>query len=288
VDPYGAIVSLSSDRRDPARPSRERPEPGPLLFARFALPPNQLGYCGGDESTSLLQHIAGEVVDEDLLRQCRDFEGAYPYLRLIADSAALEDPLDRAVVEGYWLAGPAVSRGGGADLARQLETRFRARTPAREWPWLASKPLDGAVPHHSFHVLEVLPRVGLMRGGIPSALVPTLEQCLVRPARVLAVEGDLLRVRGPRLSLRGGRFVLDGCEADGRPPRQIGALSDGAGSDDELVRWRADGTELIPDPRPGDTVALHWGWACDRLTPREERRLLSVTQASVARANATV
>ena len=298
---YGEIVSLPSDLRDPARLSSERPEPGPLLFARFALPPNQLGYCGGDEANSLLQHIAAGVVDEDLVRQCRDFEGAYPYLRLIAAGASPAtgsspaeplDPLDRAVVEGYWLGGPALGAASSGDVgprfATQLETRFRARTPAREWPWLAAKPAAGALPHHSFHVLEVLPRVGLMRGGIPSAVVPTLEQCLIRPARVVAVEGDLLRVRASRLSLRDGRFVLDGCEADGRPPGQIGALADGAGSDDELVTWRADGTELIPDPRPGDTVALHWGWACDRLTPREERRLLSVTQASVARANATV
>lgn len=245
-------------------------EPGPLLFARFALPPNRLGYCGGEEAASLLQHIAAGVVDEDLLRQCRDFEGAYPYLRLIADGLGSNDALDRAVVEGYWLGGPAVVRGGGAGFASQLETRFRTRVPAREWLWLAAKPADGAVPHHSFHVLELLPRVGLMRGGMPAALVSALEQCLVRPARVVAVEGNLLRVAATRLVLRNGVLAL--LERDG----------------EELVAWRSDGTALIPDPSPGETVALHWGWACDRLTEPQAARLRRITRASVARANETI
>jgi hypothetical protein len=249
-------------------------EPGPLLFARFALPPNRLGYCGGEEAASLLQHIGAGVVDEDLVRQCRDFEGAYPYLRFIAEGAAVADPLDRRVVEGYWLGGPALAGASRSGFERrfadQLDARFRRRTAAREWPWLAEKPAGGAVPHHSFHVLEILPRVGLMRGGVPAALVPTLEQCLVRPATIVAVEGAQLRVRAARLVLRDGRFELTDGDAE------------------ELVAWRADGAILVPDPLPGETVALHWGWACDRLSARQVARLLRVTRASVARANATI
>ena len=263
----------------------QRPEPGPLLFARFALPPNRLGYCGGHEAASLLQHLEAGIVDEDLIRQCHDFEGAYPYLSLIAESARIADPLDRAVVEGYWLGGPALAVSSGASFAAQLDARFRRRTPPHEWPWLASKAAGGAVPHHSFHVLEVLPRIGLLRGGVPAALVPTLEQCLVRPARVIAVEGGGLRVRAVRLAQRAGHLELvDGLDhetVDGHHQE----LADGP---EELVAWRANGTPLVPDPRPGDTVALHWGWACDRLTATQAARLLRVTRASVARANATL
>jgi hypothetical protein len=273
------------------------PEPGPLLFARFALPPNRLGYCGGEEAASLLQHIEAGVVDEELRRLARDFEGAYPYLRLIAHDLGVGDPLDRAVVEGYWLGGPALSRVVPANLGRHLEERFRDRVPAREWPWLVGKVDDGALPHHSFHVLELLPRIGLMRGGFPPALVAALEQCLVRPALVTAVEGDLLRVSAARLSLAGGRFRLDGPDGDAPRFRLIGpdggasravtggarrpvatngmpgaapdgvpnGVPDGAAGT-ELVAWRADGRALLPGPRPGELVALHWGWACQRLS----------------------
>jgi hypothetical protein len=245
-------------------------EPGPLLFARFALPPNRLGYCGGDEAASLVQHIEAGIVDEDLLRQCREFEGAYPYLELIAEANRVPDPLDRAVVEGYWLGAAPVSRAEGARFAASIEERFHSRTRPPEWPWLAAKPLTGAVPHHSFHVLEVLPRVGLLRDGLPAALVPVLEQCLVRPARIQAVDGESLNVVAPRLVLGPSRLAL----VDAGEP--------------ERVAWRANGTALLADPAPGDLVALHWGWACDRLTAAQQARLLAVTRASVARASQTV
>lgn len=273
----------------------QRPEPGPLLFARFALPPNRLGYCGGEEAASLLQHLEVGVVDEDLLRQCRDFEGAYPYLRLIAESAGVADPLDRTVVESYWLGGPALAAASGDRFAAHLAARFRPRTPSREWPWLASKPAGGALPHHSFHVLEVLPRVGLLRGGIPAPLVPALEQCLVRVARVVAVESDTLRVRAARLvpqdghlELVDGRDVLQDNELQAAELQGEDSLREELLQGEELVAWRANGTPLVPDPRPGDTVALHWGWACDRLTAAQAARLLRVTRASVARANETI
>lgn len=261
----GTIATPSADVSAP--PGRE---PGPLTFARFALPPNRLGYCGGDEAASLLQHVDAGVVDEDLLRQCRDFEGAYPYLRLVAECAGIADPLDAAVVDAYWLGGPTLARVRPDRFAEQVADRFRGRTPALEWPWLADKPARGALPHHSFHVLEVLPRIGLLRGGIPSSLVPVLDQCLVRPGRVEAVDGDRLVVRPFQLTLGAGRL----------------GFAEGAGS--ESVAWRSDGSALITAPAPGDVVALHWGWACARLTPTQAARLVRVTRASVARANATI
>jgi hypothetical protein len=245
-------------------------EAGPLLFARFALPPNQLGYCGGDEASSLLQHVDAGVVDDDLLRQCREFEGAYPYLRLIADEARIADPLDRAVVEAYWLGGPALGRVGSEAFARELGSRFRSRTPRKEWPWLRDKAAAGALPHHSFHVLEVLPRIGMLRGGIPAALLPVLEQCLVRPARVIAVEGDVLRVDAPRLVLEEGKLAFV------------------EGHSDERVTWRLDGSELVQAPGPGDLVAVHWGWACDRLSTARVRTLERVTTTAIAGANETL
>ncbi len=39
---------------------------GPLLFARFAYPPNELGYCGPDAAGELLDHVDATVVDPDL------------------------------------------------------------------------------------------------------------------------------------------------------------------------------------------------------------------------------
>jgi hypothetical protein len=253
----------------PASPKRSAPEAGPLLFARFALPPNSLGYCGGDETSSLLQHVGAGIVDADLIRQCQDFEGAYPYLRLIAGEAGVADPLDRSVVEAYWLGGPALGRVGSQAFAADLTTRFRSRTPKRAWPWLLGK-ARSAVPHHSFHVLEVLPLIGMLRGGIPSALLPVLEQCLVRPARVTAVDGDRALIAAPRLASVAGKLAF---------------LRSGAG---EWVTWRVGATDLISDPHVDDRVAIHWGWVSDRLSDAQSRRLMTVTSSAISRANDTL
>src|SRR3954468_8074564 len=79
--------------------------PGPIRFARYAYGPNRLGYCGPDAADELL----GEAADGGDLRRIRElataFEGAYPFLELIAHSNGIADPLDDRVVEAYWLGG---------------------------------------------------------------------------------------------------------------------------------------------------------------------------------------
>jgi hypothetical protein len=93
----------------PPRQAQDRAEtesravPGPLLFARYAYPPNSLGYCGPRDSASLLGYGSERVVDGGLRQLARGFEGAYPYLELIACATGVPDPLDHRVVEAYWL-----------------------------------------------------------------------------------------------------------------------------------------------------------------------------------------
>src|SRR3954451_5699142 len=77
--------------------------PGPIRFARYAYGPNRLGYCGPDAADELL----GEAAAGGDLRRIRElaqgFEGAWPYLELIARSNGIAGPLDGRVVEAYWL-----------------------------------------------------------------------------------------------------------------------------------------------------------------------------------------
>src|SRR4051794_6295545 len=73
--------------------------PGPLLFAKYAYPPNSLGYCGPRDSASLLGYGSERVVDDGLRQLARGFEAAYPYLELIARASGIADPFDRRVVE---------------------------------------------------------------------------------------------------------------------------------------------------------------------------------------------
>ncbi len=110
-----------------------RPGPradGPLLFARYAYPPNQLGYCGGDDPAALLEQTSARVVDGGLRQSLRAFEGAWPYLELIAAANGLHDPLDARVVEAYWLGNPLLERVGTTLLADSMHERASSRPSA--------------------------------------------------------------------------------------------------------------------------------------------------------------
>jgi Family of unknown function (DUF6390) len=246
---------------------------GPLAFARFAYPPNELGYCGPDASGELLERVAAGLAtgvtaaDPGLRRLATEFEGAWPYLTLLAGAAGVDDPLDPAVVEAYWIGSPLLDQVLTADLGRDAEDRFRNRGP-RAWAGVAATIAPGAVPHHSFHVCCISPWIGLLRGGIVAAPLHVVDRCRIRWATVDAVHGDTAVVTGPTLAWSAGRLDLG-------PPTS------------ETVRLGRDGLCLVDAIRPGQHVAVHWDWICDRLTPARQHQLERWTRRSLAIANTT-
>ena len=50
--------------------------PGPLLFARFAFPPNRLGLCGPETGVTLPERVRAGRPDPELRRIAQGFEGA--------------------------------------------------------------------------------------------------------------------------------------------------------------------------------------------------------------------
>jgi len=245
------------------------PAPGPIRFARYAFGPNRLGYCGPDEAGEL---FAQATQGQDL-RKLRDlaaqFEGAYPYLCLIAGSCDIRDPLDARVVEAYWLGNGLLDRVGPRAFGSSLETRFRPRVRDDGWRWLGAKPDAGAVPNHAFHVLDVFPRVGMLRTGEVERALEVMDSCRIRWGRVLERDGDSLVVSAVPLLLLGGRLELG-------PPRV------------EKIRGWVDGTGFVEDVRPGDVVSIHWDWACERLDERRLAALRDVTAAELRIANQTI
>jgi hypothetical protein len=242
--------------------------PGPLLFARFAFPPNHLGLCGPETGDTLPDRVRTGRPDPELSRIAQQFEGAYPYLELIAAENGLADPLDARVVEAYWLGNDLLGRVGPRARHDDLTERFRPRTQPREWRWLEAKADGPSAVHHSFHVLEILPRVGMIRGGPAPDLTHAIERCLVRPGRVAAVGPGMLDVELPPLEVREGKLLLGAPSLVHLPPPNGESFGD-----------------LL---RPGDDVAVHWDRVCGRLTPAQVARLTSVTERNLAVANTTL
>jgi hypothetical protein len=242
---------------------------GPLLFLRYAFRPNLLGFCGGEDHQALFQYGLEGRVDQGLIELEQQFDGAYPYLQLIARANGIADPLDVRVVEAYWIGNRLLERVDMGALFRSLEERFKGRARPKDWPWLASKVPAGARPHHSFHVFEVYPRIGLMRGGAAGPLLETMEQCRIRWGQVIAVAGPHLVVRMRPLELREGRLAL------GEPRLET------------VQRWLG-GRGFVDSAQPGDWVSIHWGWACDLLTPTQRANLEYYTRWHLALCNRTL
>jgi hypothetical protein len=245
---------------------------GPLLFARYAYPPNALGLCGADATRTLLEYGAAEASDPGLAELARSFEGAWPYLTLIAGAAGIADPLDPRVVEAYWVGNELLELVEPAALARHVEERFRGRI-GRSSERLVDVVAAGALPHHSFHVFAVYPWLGLLRTGVVDEPLHVLDQCRTTPALVASVAGDVAHVLLRPLAWT-GRFL------------ELGPWAA------REVRWQEDGLALV-GPRPGDWVSVHWDFACDRLTgkaafalDRTTRRVLRAVNRSASTAAA--
>jgi hypothetical protein len=240
--------------------------PGALAFARYAYPPNALGYCGPADRRGLLEHVAAGVADRGLAQLARGFDGAWPYLELIAGANGRNDPLDARVVEAYWVGNHLLERVQMADFGGALTERFRARA-GRSFARLAEAVPAGAVPHHNFHVFGVYPWVGLLRAGPAEYPLRVLDRCRIRWGDVLAVADGLVTVRSRPLAWDGRSLRLG-------PP----TLEEAVGAQDGLA--------LAGALHPGDRVALHWDWVCDRLAPGQLHSLRLYTARQLATVNA--
>jgi Family of unknown function (DUF6390) len=229
---------------------------GYRLFARYAFPPNELGYCGptdpavmpGDNPAALASHA-------------REFDGAWPYLQSIAEAAGA-DPLDAEVVRSYWVGGPPLDRVDPIVLLARLRVAFQGQvTGGLDTVAPAGTTAGAVLAHHSFHVFVVYPWIRFLDRD-PTTALNVLQNCRIRWGTVAAVEGEHVILESCPLALDDGRLTL------GEPAA-------------EQVRWNREGKSLTNLPTAGDTVSAHWDWVCDTLTLDETTALADATRATL-------
>lgn len=243
--------------------------PGEQLFARYVYAPNHLGYCGPAEAAALFELGVTGRTDADIVSIAQRFSGAWPYAQLIAEIAGVEDPLDADVMRTYWLGAPLLDAAGRETFGRRLLELFGAQA-GHYWTYLTPELHPEVAPTHGFHVLAVYPWSRLLAAGAPEP-VQVLDSCRIRWGEVVRVEGDHVVVSSRRLTWDGEQLGL-------------GPVSQ------EWVRHLVDGRGFVPDPEPGEWLALHWDWVSDRLSEaavddleRETRWQLEATNDRLAR-----
>jgi hypothetical protein len=228
---------------------------GAVRFARYAYPPNELGYCGPAGATAMLDPDAAG----DIERRAREFDGAWVYLELLAEAAGVGDPLAEEVVEAYWVGGDLLAALPPEVLVDRLQDRFRGQVGGT---WRTAS--GHACAHHSFQVFEVYPWAGLLRQGRPPGpAVDVLDRCRVRTGEVLAVDGGQVTVRSSVLAWDGTALTVHGDAV-------------------ETARWAVGGRSLIDAPTPGDLVALHWDWVCEVVDAGQAQRIRSLESRQLA------
>lgn len=231
---------------------------GAELFAQYAYPPNELGYCGPDDASVLLRRDSADA-EQDIARHARQFEGAWPYLEIIAAAAGIADPLDERVVEAYWIGNDLLDNVDPESLVAQLQERFVGQTGAS---WVPGQ------PHHSFHVFAVYPWVGLLRRGTGNDVaLSVLQQCRIRWGEVVAVRGERVEVLSQPLVLVDGVLALGAAR-------------------EESAAWSVQGRSLLSSVSVGNNVALHWDWVCDVLSAEQLAALVQHSADQLDRTNA--
>ncbi len=244
--------------------TRRRWSPGPSCSPRYTYPPNALGYCGPEDPGGLLGAAGrGELVE--LAQRAAAFTGAWPYLRAIAGANGIADPLDRRVVDAYWVGNGLLDAVGAGALAAAAASAGAGAASPTDPAWAAAGE-NGAMAHHSFHVFAVYPWLGLLHGGREEPALTVLDRCRIRWGTVDAVDGDAVRVRSASLCFHRGRLALG-------PERS------------DEVRRSVDGVGLVDALAPGDRVSMHWDWVCERIDAARAASLESYTLHNLAVVN---
>ena len=234
---------------------------GAVQFARFALPPNAYGYCGPADLGLVAELVAaGESAVGEMRAIAQQFEGAWPYLQFLSDSIG-SDPLATDVVEAYWLGNSLLTDIDTLAWGNSVEERFHPRAGGR-WRMLADG-IVGGVPNHAFHVFCVYPWVGLLREGFADHALEVIDQCRIR-------WGTVVEITRRDVFVRSSPLLWDGRQMHHGPPRV------------ETVRMPMENGESLS---VGDTVALHWDYVCQVLSPRQLEYLVWMHDRHLAIAN---
>lgn len=221
---------------------------GAQLFARYAYAPNHLGYCGPPHPELLL-----EGTRESIESAARQFTGAWPYLQVLSRMTGIPDPLDRRLVESYWLGGGVGARLDPRDFTTELLAVIGPQA-GHYWTHLGAHLADEAAPNHCFHVFGVYPWTRLLGKGGPeldAQPLSVLDNCRISWGTVVSVNDDKAEVRRQTLQWDGTALFLG---APGIRPAELG----------------------LPVAE-GDLVAVHWDRVCDRLTAQQARTLEQCT-----------
>jgi len=241
---------------------------GTLRCSKYAFGPNRLHYCGPDQNKEIFSYIEEEKSDRGLVALLSQFETMYPYLRHIAEANEIKNPLDDRVVEAYWLGNVLLEKIPKQKFYTHLldSLHLKDKFGLKTFNFITNKLDTGALPHHSFHVLDIW-----KRGGYSDRehTVESMGECIVTWGKIVSVSGPFIIAETEPLIYKDKKLSL-GPSVQKKFTRQLESDYD------------------IEQLKQGDLVSIHWGVICEKITPEQFRNLKKYTLRHISLANETI
>lgn len=238
---------------------------GLTLCSRFAFPPNSLSLCGPDKQKDLKWYTTSTRVDKGTQEILTKFSTLYPYLSLIAYENNIKSPFAPEVVEAYWLGNNLLNTVRQKKYINTLSESIglKKKLKRKSLESVFQKIVQGGLPHHSYHVLNIYKRTGHLD---INQTVETMDACIINWGKIIKINVGSLLVETNPLRLTGNKLTFD---------KPI------------LRKIIAQGNNdlLFAKLKVGDWVSYHWGYFCQKLNPDQLRNLSYYTKLSLLFAN---
>ncbi len=240
---------------------------GALFHAKHAFMPNKLGYCGPDDRGMILDRLRESTVDDRLVATLKNFEAAYPFIRLIGKSNQ-RDPFDLKVADAYWIGNKLLSNvSPKAFYNFALEDLRKKNGEEIRSLFLALR--DKAIPHHTFYVISttmsIISDFHHTSGANPNKLSETMDNCRISWGEATKIERDQLKIRYRPLRFEDGWLSLG--------PMKTKTI--------EYDRSVSPFDKIAV----GDYVSIHWNFACEILSETQLRNIQNYTKKDIQAVN---
>ena len=209
------------------------------LCSRFALQPNELGYCGKNSAPAKFKKCITAENCHQIEEELENFIVLNPYLETIAQVTG-KDKFSYEVIESYWFGGDLLNKIEPKHYDLLLENLEKQGVPKNLIKSVKNKKPNSFVPVHLFNILHI--GVGKASGSVPFNL-KSINNCMIRWGNILEIK--------PKKSTYTCTIKLTGLDKDWK-------LSE------EIEEVKVD-PSLTPNLKENDTVAIHWGYVAKRL-----------------------
>ncbi len=239
-----------------------------MRCSRYSFGPNRLHYCGPDANKELHDLIESGESNIGLAHLLKQFKTLFPYLKYIAGINNIKDPFDSRVVEAYWLGNVLLEKVEQRTLYNFLVDNLRVKDKLKnkEFHWLEEKIKKGAVPHHSFHVLNVWDQKG-HTDHLQD--LNRMDECRISSGVVTEVAGSEIKVSTEPLIYINGKFDF------------------GPVILKTLIR-QLESEYDIEQIKIGQIVSIHWSVPCEVITEKQAQTLKKYTLKNINFANLTL